>query len=232
MIEYIPYGESAVLLNFKQEIDTQVNESVISMNEILWNMPEVEYTIPAYCSITVGFDRDKISTKKLIKKIKGIDIPKYEKQSQRFITVPVCYEKEFAPDMDEVSSQTRLSNQEIIHHHSDLEYRVFMIGFIPGFPYMGILNEKLRTTRKKRPDKNIVGGSVGLAGMQTGIYPFQSPGGWQIIGRTPLNLVDNQYKDQFLFKPGDKVKFQPVDEVKFKSIRKKVADGSYKINID
>ena len=132
----------------------------------------------------------------------------------RLFRIPVCYEKEYGPDLEWVAGQKGLSREELIGLHCSDAYRIYMIGFLPGFPYLGKVGSRLAIGRKDRPVPVIAGG-VGIAGMQTGIYPLNSPGGWQIIGRTPVKLFDRETDPPVLLQTGDKVQFYPVSAAEF-----------------
>ncbi len=131
--------------------------------------------------------------------------------------VPVCYEREYAPDLEWVASQKRLTAEEVIELHCGIVYRVYMVGFLPGFSYLGSVDPRLELPRKPLP-VNVVAGGVGLAGRQTGIYPLNSPGGWQIIGRTPLKLFDAGTDPPVGLQSGDRVQFYPVSGVEFREL--------------
>jgi inhibitor of KinA len=131
--------------------------------------------------------------------------------------VPVCYEGEYAPDLDWVAGQTGLSAEEVVSIHSNGVYRVYMVGFLPGFSYMGVLDERIQVPRKLQP-VNVVAGGVGIAGMQTGIYPLNSPGGWQIIGRTPMRFFDAAEDPPVRLKTGDRVRFCPIPATEFRRL--------------
>jgi len=142
------------------------------------------------------------------------------------INIPVLYGGDYGPDIDEVAKLNNLSPEEVILIHSSVTYPVYMIGFTPGFCYLGGLDDRISAPRKKNPGLNIPAGSVGIAGNQTGIYPIDSPGGWQIIGRTPVNLFDPGRKPEFLISAGDCVKFYPVGRDQFNAILKDVRNGN------
>lgn len=139
----------------------------------------------------------------------------------RKIKIPVCYEAEFAPDLDYVAERAGISAAEVINLHTSEEYRVFMIGFLPAFAYLGEVSEKIATPRRNSPRTNIAGGSVGIAGAQTGIYPLDSPGGWQIIGRTPLTMFQPEKKNISYLRAGDSVSFYQIGREEFYSLKKK-----------
>jgi KipI family sensor histidine kinase inhibitor len=133
------------------------------------------------------------------------------------VRIPVCYGGVYGPDMEEVSAFHGLTADQVIQLHSSPEYYVYMIGFTPGFPYLGGLDERLFTPRKKEPRKMVSAGSVGIADRQTGIYSIDSPGGWQLIGKTPLRLFDQELQDPFLLSPGDFLQFVPITEDEYES---------------
>jgi inhibitor of KinA len=137
-------------------------------------------------------------------------------EETRLITIPVCYEAEFAPDIEALATQKNIAVEEVIRIHSSGEYRVYMLGFLPGFCYLGEVDERIVVSRKPQP-QTVVAGSVGIAGKQTGIYPMASPGGWQIIGRTPLKLFDAQKEQPALLMAGDRIRFTSITKNEFAS---------------
>ena len=136
------------------------------------------------------------------------------------INLPVCYDEEFALDMGRVMEATDLSAEEIIRIHSERSYTVFLMGFLPGFPYLGVLDERLHVPRLQVPRQLVVASSVGIGGAQTGIYPIDSPGGWNIIGRTPFQLFDVKREKPFLLAPGDEIHFVKIDKGQFNELKK------------
>lgn len=173
--------------------------------------------VPAYQSLAIYFDdsclffnRNHWQAALLQKVNEALAAPAIHSTPSVLVEIPVCYETEFASDMQEVCNQTGLSEETIIQKHSSERYEVMMMGFMPGFPYMGILPEGLYTRRKSSPRVAVHPGSVAIAGNQTGIYSLESPGGWNIIGRTPLPLVQLHRANEFLFAPGYQVKFKPI----------------------
>jgi inhibitor of KinA len=133
----------------------------------------------------------------------------------RTLKIPVCYEAAFAPDLAELATEKNLTTDEVIRLHTNTVYRVYMIGFLPGFPYMGKVDGRMATPRRSSPRTSIPAGSVGIAGEQTGIYPLSSPGGWNIIGRTPIRLFDKDRPEPVLLQPGDAVQFYSITEDEF-----------------
>jgi inhibitor of KinA len=138
----------------------------------------------------------------------------------RVVQIPVCYDAEFGPDLDDVARHAQISAKEVVDLHSTAEYRVACIGFVPGFPFLAGLPEELATPRREMPRKEIPPGSVGIGGAQTGIYPSRSPGGWNLIGRTPLKLFDPTKNPPALLRPGDRVRFRLITREKFESLKR------------
>jgi inhibitor of KinA len=141
---------------------------------------------------------------------------KKTEEAARIVDIPVCYEEKFAPDIEQLAKEKNISVEEVIRIHSSKQYRVYMLGFLPGFSYMGEGDEKISISRKSQPVM-VAAGSIGIAGRQTGIYPLTSPGGWQIIGRTPLKLFDAKRKESTLLKAGDIVQFISISKNEFES---------------
>ena len=144
------------------------------------------------------------------------------------IEIPVLYGGEMGPDIENVAEHNHKTVEEVIKIHTSEEYLIYMIGFIAGFPYLGGMSKEIATPRLKSPRVKIEGGSVGIAGEQTGIYPVASPGGWQLIGRTPLKLYDADREKPVLLEAGQYIKFAAVTEEEYKMIEKEVEDGTYK----
>lgn len=219
MIQILPYGENALLVNFNQEISYDVHLKTLALYEELRTkaMNGIISLIPAYASLTVIFNPEVANfnaVKTLVNQVwktTAITPP----ISKNIVRIPVCYEKEYAIDLDVVCQHTGLSSEEVVHRHTTSEYLVYMLGFTPGFLYLGGMDKKLHTPRKETPRTKINKGAVGIAGDQTGIYPLESPGGWQIIGCTPCELLP--FRSTILIEAGDYVKFYPVSKKEFKS---------------
>ena len=222
-------SDSAATIDFGNIINEQVNTNVITLfNYLLQHPPEgMIEAIPAYSSLSVYFDFNRLRKKippqkKVYEWIENelhklmhhdfINVP----TEKNLIRIPVCYEDEFAIDLRSIVQQKDILPQEIISLHSSKQYRVYMLGFLPGFAYMGEVDEKIAVPRKKEPQP-ILAGSVGIAGKQTGIYPFNSPGGWQIIGRTPLKMFEQKKIEPCLLKAGDYVEFYSITKDEFEN---------------
>lgn len=235
-INYIEAGDSALFCRMSDHIDPDVSENIVKLHKLLLNnkVSGLIESVPSYTGLMIYFNPIIISInrlKDLIEKLNRDLISGDKRPLSRLIKIPVCYSKEFASDIEFIATEKGLGTKDIIDLHTGAEYLVYMLGFTPGFPYLGGLNPRLETARKKEPSLKIKAGSVGIAGIQTGIYPLESPGGWQIIGRTPLALVNFKAKEPFLLKAGDRVLFEAVDLDEYFKIGEAVRDESYKPEI-
>ena len=220
-----PLGDSALTIDFGNKIDDNINYKVLQLFAQLQHFsPLITDVVPAYSSLTIYYDVAALHTheKTAFETVRDMVTPFLEKeqnltQKRRQLTIPVCYAKTFAPDIDELAAQKNISVEELIGLHTARTYRVYMIGFLPGFAYMGKVDEKLATPRRQKPRTNVPAGAVGIAGEQTGIYPLLSPGGWNIIGRTPLRLFAADSSEPVFFQPGDEVRFYSITEDEFEN---------------
>ncbi len=218
-------GDRALLVDCGEGIDISVNEKVLALASLIrQNPPEgVQAVVPAYRSFAILYD--PLLTEPDILKRKVNLLENQQKNLVRLesnvVSIPVCYGGAFGPDIGFVSSHTGLKQDEIAAIHSSGEYPIYMVGFTPGFCYLGGLDQRLQTPRRETPRVSIPAGSVGIAEMQTGMYPVESPGGWQIIGRTPLRLFAPEKQNPFLYKAGDRIRFVPVSIEEFQELQKK-----------
>ena len=204
-------GDSALLVKFGEEIDPVINQRVHQLDALLRTdrMAGVIETVPAYATLLLHYD-PLILPYAQVSKWVNIELAKVRPdihRKPRRIEVPVRYGGEHGLDLDFIASLHHISKEEIISLHTGREYTVYMMGFTPGFAYMGKLDDRLATSRLETPRIRVAAGSVGIAGSQTGIYPIDSPGGWRLIGRTSLPLFDLASDMPFLFSPGDIVQF-------------------------
>ncbi|WP_421940075.1 5-oxoprolinase subunit PxpB [Pedobacter sp.] len=225
-----PLNEISITIVFGDEISLKLADRIAEFNQALIASPFSGFltTIPAYASITVYYDPikvyqsnlngsscfDKVST--YIRTLK-INTSEKVKQPDKVI-IPVYYGGKFGPDIDLIAAQANLSTAEVIQIHSAASYRVYMIGFVPGFAYMGGLDKRLSTPRRQQPRASVPAGAVGIAGEQTGIYPLDIPGGWQIIGQTPLKIFDANRPEPALLKAGDEIRFEPITVEQFRTL--------------
>ena len=240
-MEIIPLGDSALVVRVREQFEDAPEETldeVLRVFQLLQRaaIPGVIELAPAYTSVAVFFDPimvlksngaangvfDEVATK-----IRSAIIAPSQRRRRRtatsaprLIEIPVCYDAEFGFDLNRVSEQTKLSEREIIDLHSSGEYRVACIGFVPGFTFLAGLPKNLATPRRNVPRKEIPPGSVGIGGAQTGIYPLRSPGGWNLIGRTPLKLFDPSKNPPTLLYPGDRVRFRAITREEFESFKR------------
>ncbi|MFN8399460.1 MAG: 5-oxoprolinase subunit PxpB [Anaerolineales bacterium] len=208
-----PLGDSAILIQLGDAINPALNARVHTLSGLLQTSPAVIETVPAYCTVLVHYD-PLTTTYNQIKNIIEEKISLLDDSTNRpsrRLEIPILYGNASGLDFESVAATLALSPSELIRLHSECEYTVYMMGFTPGFPYLGILNEKLTLPRMSTPRTHVPAGSVAIAGSQTGIYPVDSPGGWHIIGHTPLKLFDPTSETPFLFAPGDTVKFIPTN---------------------
>ena len=218
-------GDRGLLVEYGDVIDPAVNNKVRSMAIAMEGNPPPGITeiIPTYRSLLIIYDPSttrpaelKTSLEKLETRLGDIKIP-----PPRTVEIPVCYGGEFGPDIDTVADANELKIAEVIELHCQPEYSIYMVGFTPGFPFLGGLSEKLFTPRLETPRTLVPEGSVGIANNQTGIYPIASPGGWQLIGRTPLKLFAPWRKNPFLYQAGDRLKFKPISAEEYARIAEK-----------
>ncbi len=223
----MPVNESAVLVEFGDAIDYELNRKVYSLQAAL-STSEISNaiieTIPTFRSLLVEYDFTKISCSEALNQIEAVvDLVLSRKKTAGHKgadahELPVAYGGDFGPDLASVAEQTGLSQREVIDVHSSAEYRVFMLGFAPGFPYLGGMDERIACPRLATPRIRVPAGSVGIAESQTGIYPNESPGGWQIIGRSPSVLFDVDADPPSKLLPGSTVRFNPISCAEFEAI--------------
>ncbi len=223
-----PLGDMALQIQLGETIDEPTHRRVQTAWRALAGapLPGVTEVVPAYATVTVFYDPllavqagapennlfDWLSVQ-VAERLKNP--PKLEKSKGRTVEVPVCYEGDFGPDLGLVAKQARLTPAEVIKIHGKPEYLVYLVGFAPGFPYLGGLPKQLETPRHAKPRMVVPPGSVGIGGKQTGIYPAATPGGWNLIGRTPLRLFRPAEDPPVLLRAGDRVKFRAISREEF-----------------
>jgi len=219
-ILYYPLGDSAFVIELGQHISETIHHKIIAIGNFLDEYSFdgfIEY-VPAFTTVTVFYDpliTDYKTVEGLLKEMVQELNEQVDDVDAETITIPVLYGGPQGPDLTFVAKHTGFSETEIINIHTETEYMVHMIGFAPGFPYLGGMNEKIACPRKEMPAAKIAAGSVGIAGIQTGIYPIETPGGWQIIGQTPLKLFDVNKNPPALIKAGNKLRFISITEDEF-----------------
>jgi KipI family sensor histidine kinase inhibitor len=221
--KYSPVGDRALLVKFGDTIDLDINRKVRALSKVIEEakIHGTEECVPTYASLLVYYNPLKTSYEQMVFALKDLQtkIDKYSANMKtRTIIVPTLYGGSFGPDLADVAECHKLTEAEAIRLHSETEYVVYMIGFIAGFPYMGKVPEAIATPRLETPRLKIPAGSVGIAGNQTGIYPCESPGGWRIIGRTPLTLFNPLEPQPALLQSGDRARFKPIPEKEYQAL--------------
>lgn len=216
-----PLGDGAVIVELGDQMNEKVSEQAIKLAQKLEQQPFPGFieAVPAYTTVTVFyrpevFDQAFAQVSNYIQKAMK-QLSEQHPIQGRTIKIPVCYGGAFGPDLDEVAHYHGLPPEEVIERHTNHTYTVAFLGFSPGFPFLLGLDPAIATPRKSTPRTRVPAGSVGIAGQQTGIYPVESPGGWQIIGRTPLSLFFPEKEQPTLIRPGDRIIFQPISEKEF-----------------
>ena len=225
---YMPFGDSALLIEFGNAINLDINHKVIALNEAIMKarIREVEELVPTYRSLLVRYDPSKTTYEQLVFRIRDVERTLSSisvRIESKKITIPVVYGGECGPDLSYVAKCHELSEEQVVKLHSEREYTVYMIGFVAGFPYLGEASDEIATPRLETPRLKVPAGSVGIAERQTGIYPCEAPGGWRIIGRTPTRLFDPSKQPPALLGPGDKVKFEPISMKRFTVLQEAIA---------
>ncbi|SET08355.1 inhibitor of KinA [Oceanobacillus limi] len=231
-------GDKAVKIEFPGSVTADLNQEIQRFCRELEAaaINGVVEWVPAYKSVTIYYEPTKILYSELVNTINAL--PSHhsgedQKITSRLLHVPVLYGGNVGPDLERVASYNHLSPNEVIKLHQEANYLVYMIGFLPGFPYLGGLNKKIATPRLEEPRASTFAGAVGIAHEQTGIYPIESPGGWNIIGRTPITLFNpNDEQNPFQFEAGDQICFYSISEQEYQRIELLVKRGEYQLQID
>ncbi|WP_316791143.1 5-oxoprolinase subunit PxpB [Pedobacter frigoris] len=220
IVQYYPLGDAAIVLQFGDEISKDINAVILNIAAWLDEYTFegfVEY-VPAFTSITIYYEPWVVRYAEVLSMLREMleEIEENENAgSPAMVTIPVYYGGASGPDLDDVARFHKMSTDEVIALHTQPEYLVYMIGFAPGFPYLGGMDERIATPRKESPRAKVPKGSVGIAGSQTGVYPLETPGGWQIIGQTPLELFDLRKEEPALLRAGQKIRFSSITEDEF-----------------
>jgi inhibitor of KinA len=231
---YKPYGDSAILIDWHAEISISISNDILEFYKKIKDLKDTNIVevIIGYSSLTIVFKKRITDYFKEVKSLKEVyNLKDISFKRTPFIwQIPVCYDVDFGKDLQEMSNITKLEISEIITLHSEKLYRVYFIGFLPGFCYLGGLNERLFLERKPNPRLHVAKGSVAIGGKQTGIYPAESAGGWNIIGKTPVDFFNVCLEHPCFVKAGDFIKFITVGKEEFFQIEKEVKDTSYEIS--
>jgi inhibitor of KinA len=229
-VRFLVAGDTAVVAEFGDRVDRELSARVLqfAVRVNACGIAGVTETVPTYRSLMVLHDPLTIDTASLIATLRTLlDAPGTEAVQMKLWRIPACYERAYAPDLEEVAARTRVSEQEVVKLHTATAFHVYMVGFVPGFPYMGDLPAALELPRRVDPRVKVPAGSIAIAARQTAIYPLESPGGWHLIGATPVRLFDVRSTPPALLAPGDKVRFEPIGATEFEDIRSAVEAGIY-----
>jgi inhibitor of KinA len=231
-VRFLSAGDCALVVEFGDRVDRTVSAEVLRLYAVIRSarIEGVVETVPTFRSLMVHYDPLTTTRAGLEQAI--TTLLERDTHSHAVATlwrVPACYEDAFAPDLAEVARLTGLTPQEVVSLHIGTRFHVYMLGFLPGFPYMGDLPETLALPRRAEPRLRVPAGSISIATNLTAIYPFESPGGWHLIGATPIRLFDERRPKPALLTPGDGVVFQPIDPDTFMSIRDAVENGGYRL---
>lgn len=207
-------GETGLLVEYGDAIAPEINRKVRAMSIALDQDPPrgIVEVIPTYRSLLISYEPGVTTPQRLVDDLEALEdrLGSIEIPDPALVEIPVCYGGELGPDLDFVCEHTGLSQEEVIARHIRPSYQIYMIGFTPGFPFLGGMDESLTTPRLPNPRTLVPAGSVGIANNQTGMYSIGSPGGWRLIGRTPFTLFDHKREEPFLYRAGDLIKFKPI----------------------
>ena len=233
---YLTLGDQSLIVEFGDAISLEISAKVRGMYlaAVESDIPGITELNPTYRSLMVGYDPAVILYGELVARLKSLEdnLGKMPLPNPNILVVPTLYGgEEYGPDMKTVMETSGLSQEEVISIHTGTDYLVYMLGFTPGFSYLGGMDTRIETPRLKNPRVRIPGGSVGIAGKQTGVYSIDSPGGWQLIGRTPIKLYDPYREKPILHKAGDYMRFVSIDLAEYDRIDAQVKAGGYEYQI-
>ncbi len=231
-VRFLLTGDTSLSVEFGNEISETINARIRAFSIALdrSGIKGIVETVPTYRSLMIHYDPEVILYDPLVEALKGLldQLDQIQIPPSEVLEIPVLYGGEEGPDLDFVAQHSGLSPEEVIRIHTSGEYLIYMLGFTPGFTYLGGMSEAIATPRLKTPRVKIPAGSVGIAGAQTGVYPIDSPGGWQLIGRTPVHMYDPQRENPILPEAGQYIKFRSIDRKEYDAIAAEEAAGTYK----
>ena len=230
-IKLLTAGDSSILLQFGNTIDPAINRKIAATVQLMreQHINGVTDVIPAFCSLLINYDPRVISYEQIRGRMEAlvkIDVTAGDTR-KRVFEIPVCYGGVYGPDIQNIADHAGMSVEEVIQIHTSRDYLIYMLGFLPGFTYLGGLDERIHTPRLANPRIRIPAGSVGIGGSQTGIYPMDSPGGWQLMGMTPVKTYDPDREVPILVEAGDYIRFVAIDEDEFHRIKELVDKNEY-----
>jgi KipI family sensor histidine kinase inhibitor len=231
-VRFLPSGDTALVVEFGARIDRGLSARVLRLNAAVRaaRIPGVVETVPTFRSLMVHYDpllTDGATVTAAIRPL--LDRISGEARQTKLWRIPACYTERHGPDLEEVARRTGLESAEVVRLHSSVRYLVYMVGFSPGFPYLGDLPHPLALPRRTDPRVRVPAGSIAIAAGMTAVYPVESPGGWHLIGATPVRLFDLTWPRPALLAAGDEVTFEPIDSAQFDKIQAAVAAGRYRV---
>ncbi len=232
---YLPAGDRALSIELGDEISPEINQRVHSLSRAIEarGISGVVDLVPTYRALLVYYDPLILSLRELEERLAGVEqmAEQAGPGTARVVEIPALYGGEYGPDLEFVAEHSRLSQEEVVRIHTGMDYLIYGMGFTPGFAYLGGMSERIATPRLQTPRTLIPAGSVGIAERQTGVYPIASPGGWRLIGRTPVQLFDAGRDPPVLAGPGDYVRFFPLTEESYRDVERQVQAGTYQVTI-
>lgn len=231
----ITSGDTAIVVEFEDKIDPEINAKVKAFYEVLKksNITGVVDIIPTYRSVLIHYNPVMIRYAQMVKKAEELlsKANSIESVGKKIYRIPVCYGGFYGPDLKDVAEHAGMTEEEVIKIHSGRKYLIYMLGFQPGFAYLGGMDERIAMPRLPKPRGKILAGSVGIANKQTGIYPMDSPAGWRLIGCTPARPYDARRRKPILYEAGDYIEFVPIDETEYTKIEMGVEAGNYEVPV-
>lgn len=233
-IKISPAGDSALVAEFGNQIDPDINDQVHALALLLkkQHIPGILEMVPTFRSLLIHYDPLVLNYCTLEAEITKLQTTLASDSSAagRILEIPCCYGSHFGPDLADMEKYTNLTRDEIIALHSGTDYKVYMLGFLPGFVYLGGLDKRIEMPRLSTPRVRIPRGAVGIGGSQTGVYPLESPGGWRLIGSTPVDFYDPAREEPVLCHAGDVIRFVPITSCEYYDIRQMILRGEYVVS--
>ena len=234
-IKILTEGDSSLLIVFGEEISPAINAKIASVVRLMreQHIEGIVDVIPAFASLLINYNPQVLSYRTLRERMEALMSLDLDTQEavKRVYQIPVCYGGKYGPDIQAIADHAGLSVEEVISIHSSCDYLIYMLGFLPGFCYLGGLDQRIHTPRLSNPRLSIPAGSVGIGGSQTGIYPMDSPGGWQLMGMTPVKTYDPKREVPILVNAGEYIRFIPITGDEFLQIKDEVDRGTYKVKV-
>lgn len=230
-VRILPSGDTALIVDYGDRIDATLNERVLTLAQMVTALalPGIIEVQPTFRSLMIHFDPLTVDPQALEDQLWSIaDAADAQPVAARHWRVPVCYEGAFAPDLEDVAAAAGIEPSAVVRLHTETEYRVYMLGFLPGYPYMGDLPAALHLPRRRDPRVRVPAGSVAIAMAMTAVYPLESPGGWHLIGSCPWPLFDLAWSPPAVFAPGDRVRFEPVSAEAYRALQEQTSAEAWR----